>query len=137
MFPQLPLPGRLILSHGYSAARVFNGEQGPRQNYTAPANFDWDKITTWAPFEVDETGPDLDQYAQMYCKAHQSGARVLAWSRLPQGNTTKGSKGLPVETRVCDVTEFYGWARKRNGNVTSQEMFNQTAATTHAPPAPR
>ena len=52
---------------------------------------------------------------------------MLAWSSIPQGNTTTGSKGLPVERRGCDVTKFYGWARKRNGNVSNEEMFNQTA----------
>ena len=45
---------------------TFNGEPN-RHNYTAPQHFDWSKITTWAPFEVDETGPDGDQYAEMFC----------------------------------------------------------------------
>ena len=62
---------------------VFNGEQ-PRQNYTAPQLFDWKKITAWAPFEADETGPDGDQYAEMFCTAHRNGARILSWMGLPQ-----------------------------------------------------
>ncbi len=105
---------------------VFNGEQSSR-NYTAPQLFDWKKITTWAPFEVDETGPDSDQYAEMFCTAHRSGARILSWMPLPQGNTSAGSGGQPVAKRGCGVTEFYGWARQRNGDPSSQAMFNRTA----------
>ncbi len=106
---------------------VFNGEQRPSQNYTAPQLFDWKKITTWAPFEVDETGPQSDQYAETFCTAHRSGARILNWSPLPQGNTSSGSGGQPVVKRDCGVTEFYSWARQRNGDPGSQAMFNRTA----------
>jgi hypothetical protein len=59
---------------------VFNGEQDPKTNYTAPANFDFTKITAWAPFEVEETGPNREQYGEMFCKAHESNARVLDWA---------------------------------------------------------
>eukprot|EP01043_Picozoa_sp_COSAG02_P041694 COSAG02_NODE_3478_length_6673_cov_14.589747_6_plen_287_part_00 len=105
---------------------VFNGEQSKR-NYTAPQLFDWAKITAWAPFEDDETGPESDQYAEMFCTAHRNGARILSWMPLPQGNTSAGSDGQPVVKRGCGVTEFYGWARQRNGDSSSQAMFNRTA----------
>ena len=113
--PQPPLDRDEVVAF---SSWVFNGEQDPRNNYTAPQNFDWDKITTWAPFEVDETGPDDDQYGEMFCTAHEHNARVLSWMRLPDGNSSRSA---------CGDTEFYSWARARNGNTSSLLMFNQTA----------
>ena len=74
--PQPPLRDEIFAFSSW----VFNGEQDPRTNYTAPANFDFTKITAWAPFEVEETGPNREQYGEMFCKAHESNARVLDWA---------------------------------------------------------
>ena len=96
---------------------VFNGEPRPRGNYSAPELFDWSKITVWAPFETEETGHNLEQYGRLFCTAHAHGARVLAWSRVPDGS---GSRG-------CGVTDFYQWARERATDKSSNKMFNKTA----------
>ena len=53
---------------------VFNGEQS-RSNYTAPRLFDWNKITTYAPFDNLDTRGDWPDngtlYSDLICKAHQ------------------------------------------------------------------
>ena len=54
-------------------------------------------------------------YSDLYCKAHESGSRILDWGY-------KNGKGAS-----CPVTKFYGMARDRNGNKSNLEMFNQTA----------
>ena len=53
---------------------VFNGEQN-RSHYTAPELFDWEKITTYAPFDNlnsrDSWPENGTLYSNLFCKAHQ------------------------------------------------------------------
>jgi hypothetical protein len=55
-------------------------------NYNAPELFDWDKITTYAPFDNLMKDPDPKRwpengsmYADLFCKAHEHKARILSW----------------------------------------------------------
>ena len=74
-------------------------------NYTAPLHFDWSKITTYAPFDNltprwTGNASNTNMYSDLYCKAHESGARVLDW-----GYTNEEGEG-------CPVTKFYDMVRR-------------------------
>jgi hypothetical protein len=77
---------------------------------------------TFAPFDSLAPGwsganaSNAEMYSDLYCTAHEHGARVLSWGYHN------------VENVGCPVTRFYRWARDRNNNSTNLEMFNQTGA---------
>ena len=88
------------------------------KSITIAALYDWDKITTIAPFEPLGGGKSTVKTRaaqQLYCTAHKNGVKVLQWSEGSWNGTN------------CGAAEFYSWCIKNDPRI-----FNDSAVAAWA-----